>query len=367
MSYKQHIEFLERRLANPVKGVPMTFSNMARWYPYFEKEHRILLFGDTGTTKTTVALKLILDAIDFNASKKEIDVKIYYFSLENSKTVVYNKLFLYLLAKHEGLELSLTELQNPTSKSTIDAIKRMGPFMDQIEERLHIIDSISTPTAMFEFMKEQMTRYGKMSKKANGEYSYLYNNENQYVFVITDTINALTTDAGLSPYDSIKKWSAEYCKLYLSKIYRTICVNVQQTDNSIRTSAFANNTGMKIDEKHEPTLGMLADVKSTPTDHTLVMSLFQPHRYKITSYEGYNISMLKNSYIKLAVLKNNFGLAGADISTSLLFLGNKGNYEELPPGKDKPALEALLKKHNMETKSGSSLEEQIRNFKGLNS
>ena len=102
------------------------------------------------------------------------------------------------------------------------------------------------------------------------------------------------------------------------------------------------NTGQRVEEKHEPTLGQLADVKSTPADHTLVMSLFVPSRYGINTYMDYDIKRMGNKYVRLSIIKNNFGLAGREVGSHLYFDGNKGDYEELPDAADKNAVDQFL-------------------------
>ena len=91
-------------------------------------------------------------------------------------------------------------------------------------------------------------------------------------------------------------------------------------------------------------MGNLADVKSTPADHTLVLSLFSPSKYDINTYMNYDTKRMGDHYIKLGIIKNNFGLVGRSIASHLYFDGNKGDYEELPDAEDKEAVEAFLDK-----------------------
>lgn len=342
MEYLEHIETLEEKLKNPVKGIPISFPTFRKYYPYFEKGHRILFASDTGKGKTTLAIKaLIVDIIAYCVTNPTISAKIYYFSIENHRSVVISKFYLYLIAKYLGREYTLTELMNPSQQQTIDDIKAMSPKMQKIKENLVIVDSIHTPTEIYQYMIKEMEQYGKLTTTARGERNFTYFNPEQYVFCITDTINALNPDPGLNEYDSIKRWSKNYCKLGLSNIYGNIICNIAQFDNTVRANMYTN-TGQRVEEKHEPTLGQLADVKSTPADHTLVMSLFVPFSYGINTYMDYDIKRMGGSYVRLTIIKNNFGVAGREVGSHLYFDGNKGDYEELPDAADKAAVDDFL-------------------------
>jgi hypothetical protein len=309
-----------------------------------DSSHLYLTDDYTVTHNTTLTIKcFILDIIAYCVNNPTVSAKIYYFSIENHRSVVISKFYLYLIAKYLGREYTLTELMNPSQQQTIDDIEAMTPKMEKIKQSLVIIDSIHAPTEIYQYMIKEMEQYGKLTTNSKGERTFTYFNPEQYVFCITDTINALNPDPGLSEYDSIKRWSKNYCKLGLSNIYSTIVINISQLDNSVRANMYAN-TGQRVEEKHEPTLGQLADVKSTPADHTLVMSLFLPYRYGINTYMDYDIKRLDNHYIRLSIIKNNFGLAGREVGAHLYFDGNKGDYEELPDAADKAAVDAFLDK-----------------------
>ena len=88
---------------------------------------------------------------------------------------------------------------------------------------------------------------------------------------------------------------------------------------------------------------MLATVKTTPRDHTVVFSLYKPARYKIASHEGYPTGLLEDKYIRLNIMKNNFGEMGPGISSHLYTEPNRGYFEELPPSENKVQLEDYLK------------------------
>ena len=60
----------------------------------------------------------------------------------------------------------------------------------------------------------------------------------------------------------------------------------------------------------------------------VVLSVFSPHKYKLSTYKKYNIKILEQSFIGLFILKSRFGTS--DIMIPMNFLGDISHYIEMP-------------------------------------
>ena len=60
----------------------------------------------------------------------------------------------------------------------------------------------------------------------------------------------------------------------------------------------------------------------------VVLSVFSPHKYKLSTYKKYNIKVLEQSFIGLFLLKSRFGTS--DIMITMNFLGDISHYIEMP-------------------------------------
>lgn len=60
----------------------------------------------------------------------------------------------------------------------------------------------------------------------------------------------------------------------------------------------------------------------------VVLSVFSPHKYKLSTYKKYNIKILEQSFIGLFLLKSRFGTS--DIMIPMNFLGDISHYIEMP-------------------------------------
>ena len=70
------------------------------------------------------------------------------------------------------------------------------------------------------------------------------------------------------------------------------------------------NKGERVEEKFIPTIESLQHHKSTSDSHTCVISIFNPSRHKIGSFEGYDINVIGNNFRWLTILKNTHGSEG---------------------------------------------------------
>lgn len=78
---------------------------------------------------------------------------------------------------------------------------------------------------------------------------------------------------------------------------------------------------------------MFKDSGSTQEDADVVMSIFDPWRYKVNDPCGYDLNQLVDSngskyYRMLSVLKNSYGSDG--VSLGLAFQGEVGHFKEMP-------------------------------------
>lgn len=60
----------------------------------------------------------------------------------------------------------------------------------------------------------------------------------------------------------------------------------------------------------------------------LILAIFNPSRYDIKNFYGYNTALLKNKFKSLHILKNRDG--DADQMLGMGFIGQTGSFFELP-------------------------------------
>ena len=146
-------------------------------------------------------------------------------------------------------------------------------------------------------------------------------------------------EKGHTTKQAIDTFSSQYAIRLRDKFGFTVAA-VQQLgmDNEIIKY---NHAGKSIEEKLEPHLGALGDSKTTARDASVVISLFNPFRYKIAKHGGYDITKLKDNYRALKILKSRDGEAG--VQTPLFFDGRVDTFYQLPTLEEQDKLEKIYK------------------------
>lgn len=344
MNNQEFLTYIKKRAENRASGIPngipISLKGFSNYFSAFDKQQQIIIAGDSGVSKSTWTLKhCILDVIDYILSHPNIDGKIYYVSVELSQNIVLAKIYQHIIFKTHGIKLHIfKDLLSPTP-ATLKLIESCDLHIRYIESKLEIIDTLKSPTEIYNYVKKEVEKTGTMK---NGR--FIEHNPNFYNILICDTIDALIEDPGLNHADSIRRWSRQYCKLSLRNVYNMTLINVQQLDKNSTTSQYAN-TGAKIEEKFRPSLASLATVKTTPNDASCVVSLMMPARYGIQTWEKYPISAFGNQIVFLEILKDNFGATG--VTSALYFEPLGGDYEELPAAANKQGIDDFLKQKKL--------------------
>ena len=160
--------------------------------------------------------------------------------------------------------------------------------------------------------------------------SYVQNDPNHYKIMFLDHAGLVEKEQGFNNKQTIDKIS-EYCVKYLRNRYNYTCVVIQQQ------AADAEGLEAIKMKKMMPSAASLSDSKFTARDANLVIGLFDPSKFGLSSWLGYKIQEngtnkgLKNYGRFLYVLANRDGEMGG--ICPLFFDGAVTNFEELPlPG-----------------------------------
>jgi hypothetical protein len=84
-----------------------------------------------------------------------------------------------------------------------------------------------------------------------------------------------------------------------------------------------------LKDKLEPSLEGFGDCKTISRDPNVILGLFAPNRYNIPEHNTYDITVLKDNYRSLSILKYRDG--EPNIKIPLYFDGAVDHFKELPP------------------------------------
>lgn len=152
------------------------------------------------------------------------------------------------------------------------------------------------------------------------------NRKNQRIKSLWDNKFVIKTEGALNLTQSIYKLSTDYL-LTLKNLFGCIPVIVQQ-QNSKKEEQKYTSSGSSIEEKLEPSLDALADCTTTQREATVAFGIFAPNRYDITEHNGYDITILKDHYRSLSLLKQRDDRA--NVKLPLFFQGESDYFNEMP-------------------------------------
>jgi replicative DNA helicase len=315
--------------------------------PGIQKSRYYLVTANSKVGKTQLADYLfVYEPYEFilREMPKNIRLKIFYFSLEMSKERKILSILAYKIFKDKGLIISPEDLYSTFKKRILNAevealLDEYDDYFKQLEKTLVIIDNVRNPYGIFKHMEEYAKTHGKFVTKTilwtnddktvterEVKDAYVPDDPDEYVIVITDHISLLSPEKGMSPHETISKYSSDYCLHMRDKWYYTI-VNIQQQAAAQEKQQYTN-MGESITEKLKPSADGLGDNKLVARDVDVILGLFDPARYKIKRHEGYDIERLGDHYRELLVLLNRNG--SGFCSDHLLFHGAVNFFQELP-------------------------------------
>lgn len=321
-------------------GIPMGFNRLNR-YVGIRKSLYFLIGGNTGSGKTSfVDDAFVLNPFDWIISKEGkrsgITLRIWYRSMERSRTYKLAKWVSRKIFLDHGIIISVPKLLGWTEKMNEEEHKLFlsyETYMKTMSNYITILDGPENPVGIAKELREFALTLGKIIQTdPDDKYSKIYvpNDPNMVVIVLIDHIGLLkTTKDHPTKKEAIDKMSDEL--RHARDFYGFTPVVVSQFNRSI-----SNPMRIKAGDV-EPQLEDFADSSQTQNDADIVMSLFDPVRYKVADPSGYDLNKLKDEYgakyfRNIRLLKNSYG--EDDIRIGLGFLGQIGMFKELPKRKD---------------------------------
>ncbi len=309
-----------------------------------------------GKTQLTKAL-YVREPLEY-ALKHNINLKIFYFALEESQQEFIDTMICNFISSRCGISMDLLMLQGfRTSSLPQDKMDLIEQHIDDVEElleRVEIIDSVYNPTGIYKYCRDHADKNGThhfedrefIKKKIDDDgtyyttkemtkvYShYVPNDPNAITIVIVDHISLLTPEKDKetgymkNQHQTMAQWSTNYALKQITKHWNWAVVNVIQQEQSGEKEQFTNQ-GESIQKKTEPSLAGFANNKEIQRDAKVVLGVYSPDRYGFDDYHGYDIRRFRDTFRAVKVLKNRFGAPNKYVH--FLFDGATNRFIELP-------------------------------------
>lgn len=252
------------------------------------------------------------------------DFKIIYFSLEMSAEILLAKLLSLHIYDVYNLEISYKKLMSRTKHSKLteseyEIVKECTPWLYKVQEHLIIYDRSLTSDNLRDFLNRHAQQLGTFVE-SESDLTWRAKNPNSLVLVIIDHIGLLKRKPGQTIKDAIDSACNELI-YFRNKCSFSSCI-LQQLN---RTSESMDRRKAELQETE---LQDLKDSAGPSEAADVVISIFFPHRSKLSSYRGYKINNgFGDAFRSIIILKNRYG--EVDYVIPLNFFGSIGLFKEL--------------------------------------
>lgn len=357
--YDRSIEELVNRrnriLNGQINCIPLSFPRLRTWLPGIEKRRYTIITANQKIGKSKLADYMYVYEPFFYMIEHpdQLKFKVLYFTLEMGKKEKFYEFLCHLLYRLDGIRISPTNLKStnadrPCPEEVLNLIRseKYQAYIRKFKETVIYIDDVRNPTGIYKRIRGFMLERGQFHYKKgtvkddNGlpmeidmiDY-FEYADNDEYVEVILDNYSNLAQESGLDKRANIEKMSK-----YAIDLRDMFDVHFCAIQHQAQAQEGIENQKLN---KLYPSSDGLADCKTTTRDANLVLGLFSPYKYGLTTYENYDITKFKNNIRFLLVIEDRDNGAGGQVCP-LLFDGEVSSFNELPLPDNKREIEKVI-------------------------
>lgn len=316
-------------------GIPMGFNRLNN-HISIRKSTNFLIGGYTGSAKTTLLDDaFVLNPVDYyvkNCHGECPELEIIYWSKERRKSFKYAKWLSRRIFLDKGMIIPVNRMMGwcpkdeRLTKDEHDVIGTYKDYMEAILSVVTIIDQPTNPTGMRKYIMEHAKKNGKIEQISEFKRVYVPDKPNKITLNIKDHIGLIPKEAGFTTKKEIIDKASEDNR-YFRDFLGYSNVDVSQFNRDIANPMRIKNGDV------EPQLEDFKESGTTQEDADVVLSLFDPMRYKVPDPAGYDLNKLRDSfgrkkYRYLKILKNSYG--SDDIGIGLALQPEVGLFKEMP-------------------------------------
>jgi len=333
-------DLLKKEVDNGIQGrnsgIPMGFRRLNK-YIGIRKRIYTVIFGATGSGKSAFCHSAyILHPFDWwyaNKNTSNVKLKFILFSMERSKVYTLAKWTSRKIFLDQGVNIPIAKLlgwwDTKLTKDEHDMFLMYENYINELTAICDIIEGAQNPTGIYKYVRKYAEANGTIENI--NEYDKIYHprHPNEIVIPIVDHFGLIKMEKGMSKKEAIDKTS-EYFQ-WMRDFLGYTPIGVSQINRDL-----SNPIYQKMDA-FEPNIDQIKESGRPAEDSDVVISLFQPSRYKTNDASYNNVSKFispegADCFRSIKILKNTYG--ESDLRIGMGFHGSTGTFAELPKPKD---------------------------------
>ena len=327
-------ERIQEGLEGKFKGLSNGLNRINKYIFGLQKKCYLLLGGQSGTFKTTLADFMLINAL-IDAEKQGVKMNVFYYSFEIDE-----------ISKKCNWLSNLAFIKYDVSIPP-ETIKGLGDFRLSKDEQLVVdscIDDLEllwskinwtfravNPTGIYNDIWKFMEKRGVLNKKPYTDIdgnikekvdSFTPHDEQEVNLVVVDHLYLLKKERGMSPKEIMDK-SSEYF-VELRNMFGVSMLIIQQFNQGMSSVERQKFKGTDL----SPAQGDFRDSTNPYQDADVVLGIMNPGKLDMDDCLGYDLNKIENM-IMLKIIKNR--LSSDNIAIGLQANPKAGNFIELPP------------------------------------
>ncbi len=281
----------------------------------------VLITAQSGVGKSKF-VRWMIKILRHACRKKNVPIKIFYNSLEESPEKIYASQVMTYLSYKYNRRLSFHQILHYADKDSVlsnadyQLVEKAYKELAELQGDELVVMSEPNPYGIYKRVRQYLYETGTFYSNNKpvvyvpGEQFPLWdryepNNPNALVVTVTDTIDKLSATNGKTLYDSVHYFASTYMDTILAQKCNTINFFVQQQIPLSDANIFYK--GSKTVGALLPTLDNLRTCKAVRESVSLAFGLFNPEEHKLDEYLGFDVRSLKGLLRSITLLKNRNG------------------------------------------------------------
>jgi replicative DNA helicase len=325
---------IQAGLDGKFEGLDNGFNRLNKYIHGIQRGVYTLLGGLSGTYKTTLADFMILNSL-LDAEKKNVEFNCFYYSYEiDELSKKCNWLSAVIYNKH-GIVIPPEKIKgygsNRLTQEELSYVRLEMSYIESLFSKINFRFSPTNPTGIYNelwkffetkgsFIKENYTDHeGKVKERI---VKWISNNPEAYYMIVLDHLLLLLKERGYSDKEVIDKMS-EYMVTFRN-LFGASCIFISQFNDGVSSIDRQKFKGVDL----SPQITDFKSSRNPYADADIVLGTMNPYKLDMSTSLGYDVSILKDKFITLKVLKNRLGRD--NISIGLLANPQAGSFQELP-------------------------------------